>query len=136
MLFRSGPWILEKTGGRGVDMVMDIVGKDYVQRSLGVLAVEGRLVHLATQGADKTATIDMRTVLQKRATIVGSALRWRSPAEKGVVAADLLAKVWPKLAARNPVFPLVDSVHPLADAAKVHEYFDRGAHVGKIVLVP
>ena len=57
-------------------------------------------------------------------------------AEKGVVAADLLAKVWPKLAARNPVFPLVDSVHPLADAAKVHEYFDRGAHVGKIVLVP
>jgi NADPH2:quinone reductase len=78
----------------------------------------------------------MRTLLQKRATIIGSALRWRSPAEKGLIAAGLREQVWPKLAARDPVFPLVDSVHPLAEVAKVHEYFDRGAHVGKIVLVP
>jgi NADPH2:quinone reductase len=78
----------------------------------------------------------MRTVLQKRATILGSALRWRSPAEKGEIARGLLDKVWPLLPARFPVYPLVDSVHPLADAAKVHEYFDAGRHVGKIVLVP
>jgi len=137
--YRSGdwaPWVLERTGGRGVDVVMDIVGRDYVQRSLSVLAIDGRLVHLATQGPDKTAVVDMRMVLQKRATIVGSALRWRSPAEKGLIAAGLREQVWPKLAARNPVFPLVDSVHPLANAAKVHQYFDSGAHVGKIVLVP
>jgi putative PIG3 family NAD(P)H quinone oxidoreductase len=137
--YRSGdwaPWVLERTGGRGVDVVMDIVGRDYVQRSLSVLAIDGRLVHLATQGPDKTAVIDMRTVLQKRATILGSALRWRSPAEKGEIARGLLDKVWPLLPARFPVYPLVDSVHPLADAAKVHEYFDAGRHVGKIVLVP
>lgn len=137
--YRSGdwaPWVLEKTAGRGVDVVMDIVGRDYVQRSISVLATDGRLVHLATQGPDKTAVVDMRMVLQKRATIVGSALRWRSPAEKGIIAVGLREQLWPKLAARNPVFPLVDSVHPLANAAKVHQYFDSGAHVGKIVLVP
>lgn len=137
--YKSGdwaPWALEQTGGRGVDMVMDIVGGNYVQRSLSVLAIDGRLVHLATQGPDKTAVVDMRTLLQKRATILGSALRWRTPAEKGLIAAGLREQVWPKLPGRAPVFPLVDSVHPLAEAAKVHEYFDRGAHVGKIVLVP
>ena len=137
--YKSGdwaPWVLEKTGGRGVDMVMDIVGRDYVQRSLAVLAIDGRLVHLATQGADKTAVVDMRTLLQKRATILGSALRWRAPAEKGLIAAGLRDEVWPKLGAKDPVFPLVDSVHPLADAQQVHEYFDAGRHVGKIVLVP
>ena len=131
-----GPAVLEKTGGRGVDMVLDIVGRDYVQRSLEVLATDGRIVHLATQGPDKLATIDMRTLIQKRGTILASALRWRSPAEKGVIARGLLEQVWPLLPARSPIYPLVDSVHPLADAAKVHEYFDNGAHVGKIVLVP
>jgi len=131
-----GPKVLEKTGGRGVDMVLDIVGRDYVQRSLEVLATDGRIVHLATQGPEKIATIDMRTLIQKRGTILASALRWRSPAEKGVIARGLLEQVWPLLPARLPVFPLIDSVHPLADAAKVHEYFDNGAHVGKIVLVP
>lgn len=131
-----GPAVLEKTGGRGVDMVLDIVGRDYVQRSLEVLATDGRIVHLATQGPDKLATIDMRTLIQKRGTILGSALRWRSPAEKGVIARGLLEQVWPLLPARSPIYPLVDSVHPLADAAKVHEYFDSGRHVGKIVLVP
>ncbi len=137
--YKSGDWgraVLEKTGGRGVDMVLDIVGRDYVQRSLAVLATDGRIVHLATQGPDKLATIDMRTLIQKRGTILASALRWRSPEEKGVIARGLLEQVWPLLAARSPIYPLVDSVHPLADAAKVHEYFDNGAHVGKIVLIP
>ena len=137
--YKSGdwaPWVMQQTGGRGVDVVLDIVGRDYVQRSLSVLATDGRLVHLATQGEDKTATVDMRVLLQKRGTILGSSLRWRSPAEKGLIAAGLRDEVWPKLAARDPISPLVDSVHPLADAAKVHEYFDSGAHVGKIVLVP
>ena len=137
--YRAGDWgpkVLEKTGGRGVEMVLDIVGRDYVQRSLEVLATDGRIVHLATQGPEKIATIDMRTLIQKRGTILASALRWRSPAEKGVIARGLLEQVWPLLPARSPVFPLIDSVHPLADAAKVHEYFDNGAHVGKIVLIP
>ncbi len=130
------PRVLELTGGRGVDVVVDIVGGGYVQRSLEVLALDGRVVHLATQGPDKRATIDMRVLIRKRASLIASGLRWRTPQEKGAIAAELLALVWPLLPARQPFAPLVDSVHPLADAAKVHAYFDSGAHVGKIVLVP
>ena len=128
--------VMQHTSGRGVDVVVDIVGRDYVQRSLDVLALEGRLVHLATQGADKRATIDMSTLLKRRATIIGSALRHRTPDQKGEIAAGLLEHVWPKLPARAPIAPLVDSIHPLEDAARVHEYFDSGAHIGKIVLTP
>ena len=130
------PRVMEETNGRGVDMVMDIVGRDYVQRSLSVLGLEGRLVHLATQGPDKMATIDMSLLLRKRLTIIASSLRHRSPDEKGLITQDLLEQVWPKLPARAPIAPLVDSVHPLKDAAAVHEYFDSGRHIGKIVLVP
>ncbi|HTN26871.1 MAG TPA: zinc-binding dehydrogenase, partial [Burkholderiales bacterium] len=130
------PAVLEHTGGRGVDVVVDIVGRDYVQRSLDVLALEGRVVHLATQGPDKRATIDMSTLLRRRATLIGSALRHRTPDEKGAIAADLLEHVWPKLPARAAIAPLVDSVHPLKETARVHDYFDSGAHIGKIVLTP
>lgn len=130
------PRVMQETKGRGVDVVIDIVGQDYVQRCINVLALDGRVVHLATQGADKRATIDMTSLSKRRGTIIASGLRHRTPAEKGAIAAGLLEKVWPKLPARSPIAPIVDSVHPLADAAKVHEYFDSGAHVGKIVLVP
>lgn len=130
------PRVLALTQGRGVDVVVDIVGGDCVQRSLEVLALDGRIVHLATQGPDKRATIDMGQLLRRRASIAGSGLRWRSPQEKAAIAAALLATVWPRLAARSPFAPLVDSVHPLADAARVHAYFDGGSHIGKIVLVP
>jgi putative PIG3 family NAD(P)H quinone oxidoreductase len=130
------PFVREQTGGRGVDVVLDIVGRDYVPRSIEVLATEGRLVHLATQGPDKSATIDMNVLLRKRITIVASSLRQRSPDEKGVITRDLLEQVWPKLPARSAIVPLIDSVHPLRDVDKVHEYFDSGAHIGKIVLVP
>lgn len=131
-----GPAVMKETAGRGVDVVVDIVGRDYVQRSLELLALEGRLVHLATQGPDKRATLDMSTLLKRRATLIGSALRHRTPDEKGRIAAGLREHVWPKLPARSPVAPLVDSVHKLQDAARVHEYFDSGAHIGKIVLTP
>jgi NADPH:quinone reductase len=130
------PRVMEHTRGRGVDMVIDIVGRDYVQRSINVLATDGRLVHLATQGPEKTATIDMSTLLRKRATIIASSLRHRSPDEKGLITQGLREQVWPKLPARAPIVPLIDSVHPLKDVARVHEYFDSGAHIGKIVLVP
>ena len=137
--YKAGDWgarVLAQTGGRGADVVIDIVGRDYVQRSIDVLATDGRIVHLATQGSDKRATIDMSSLSRKRGTILASGLRWRTPAEKGAIAAGLLAQVWPKLPARDPVAPLIDSVHRLEDVAKVHEYFDSGVHVGKIVLIP
>lgn len=124
------------TGGRGVDVVVDIVGRDYVQRSLEVLALEGRLVHLATQGTDRRATIDMSILLRRRLTVIGSSLRHRTNDQKGEITAGLLEHVWPKLPARAPIAPVVDSVHPLKEAARVHEYFDSGAHIGKIVLTP
>ena len=130
------PRVMQETGGRGVDVVIDIVGQDYVQRCINVLALDGRVVHLATQGTDKRATVDMTSLSKRRGTIIASGLRHRTPAEKGAIAAGLLQEVWPKLAARAPIAPQVDSVHPLTDAAKVHEYFDSGAHVGKIVLLP
>jgi NADPH2:quinone reductase len=78
----------------------------------------------------------MSTLLRRRATMIGSALRHRTPDEKGTIAADLLEQVWPKMPERGAIAPLVDSVHPLKDAARVHEYFDSGAHIGKIVLTP
>lgn len=130
------PVVLEKTGGRGADVVIDIVGRDYVQRSIDALAVDGRIVHLATQGPEKRATIDMNTLIRRRGTIIASTLRWRTPDEKGAIAEGLLRHVWPKLPARAPIAPLIDSVHPLKDAARVHEYFDSGVHSGKIVLIP
>ena len=130
------PRVMENTGGRGVDVVIDIVGRDYVQRCIDVLALDGRVVHLATQGPEKRASIDMGTLIRRRGTIIASYLRSRTPDEKGLIAADLLEHVWPKLPARAPIAPLIDSVHPLQDAASVHEYFDSGVHVGKIVLVP
>lgn len=130
------PAVMQHTGGRGCDVVIDIVGGDYVQRSLETLAMEGRLVHLATQGTDKWARINMNTLIHRRGTIIASHLRSRTPDEKGVIAADLLRLVWPKLASRHLVAPVIDSVRPLREAAAVHEYFDSGAHTGKIVLVP
>lgn len=130
------PVVLEKTGGRGADVVIDIVGRDYVQRSIDALAVDGRIVHLATQGPEKRATIDMNTLIRRRGTIIASTLRGRTPDEKGAIAEGLLRHVWPKLPARSPIAPLIDSVHPLKEAARVHEYFDSGVHSGKIVLIP
>jgi putative PIG3 family NAD(P)H quinone oxidoreductase len=107
------PYVMEKTDGRGVDVVIDIVGRDYVQRCIDVLALDGRIVHLATQGPDKRATIDMSTLIRWRGTIIASALRWRTPDEKGLIAAGLLEHVWPRLPAREPIAPLIDSVHTL-----------------------
>ena len=106
---------MEKTGGRGVDVVIDIVGRDYVQRCIDVLAVDGRLVHLATQGPEKRATIDMNTLIRRRGTIIAldAAVRARRT-KRALIAAGLLEHVWPKLPARSPIAPLIDSVHPLS----------------------
>lgn len=130
------PLVMDKTRGRGADVIMDIVGRDYVQRSLDVMAMEGRLVHLATQGPDKKATLDMSTLLRKNGTIIASRLRHRTPDEKAVITRGLRDQVWPKLPARSPIVPLIDSVHSLEDVMQAHEYFDSGAHIGKIVLSP
>ncbi len=121
------------TGGRGIDVILDMVGGDYVAKNLELLAIDGRLVQIAFLKASKTE-IDLMQVMRRRLTITGSTLRPRSVAEKGAIARALEAEVWPKLASRE-VAPVVHATFPLAEAAAAHLLMESSRHVGKIVLV-
>ena len=120
------------TGGRGVDVILDMVGGDYVPRELSLLADEGRLVFIATLGGAK-AQFNIREVMAKRLVITGSTLRPRPVAFKGEIAAALRARIWPLIEARE-IKPMVHQVFDFADAAAAHRALERGEHVGKIVL--
>jgi putative PIG3 family NAD(P)H quinone oxidoreductase len=122
----------EATAGRGVDVILDMVGGDYVARNLALLAVEGRLVQIAFLKAS-VAEIDLMPLMRRRLTITGSTLRPRTPAEKGAIAAALEARVWPLLAA-GAVRPVIHATFPLARAADAHRLMESSAHIGKIVL--
>jgi len=126
--------IKDLTGGRGVDLILDIVGGDYIARDLVALAVDGRLVVIGFMGGD-TATLDFRRILGRRLTVTGSTLRPRSAAEKGEIAAALRREVWPLLE-NGTVKPVVYRTFPLDDAASAHRLMESSEHVGKIVLVP
>ena len=126
---------LAYTNGRGVDIVLDLVGGDYVARDLEALAPEGRIVVVATMGGS-SVTLDLATLLRKRARIIGSSLRARSNAEKAQIAVDLQAAIWPLLSARDPIAPVVDSVFTFSEASRAHERIESSEHIGKIVLVP
>jgi putative PIG3 family NAD(P)H quinone oxidoreductase len=123
------------TQGRGVDVVLDIVGGDYLNRDLQALAVEGRIACIATQRG-REATIDLGMLLTKRAGILGSSLRPRTAEEKGAIARELRDHIWPLLPKRDPIAPLVDSVFTFENAAGAHARLESSAHAGKIVLVP
>ncbi len=127
------PAVLEATGGRGVDVILDMVGGDYVQRNLSALAVGGRLVNIAYQKGAKVE-IDLQPLMVKRLTMTGSTLRPRSVAEKGAIADALRRTVWPWLA-DGSVKPILDRRFPLAEAAEAHRALEAGGHIGKIVLV-
>lgn len=118
---------------QGVDVVLDLVGGPYLERNLDALATEGRLVIVSTQGG-RAAPLDIGKVMSKRLRILGSTMRVRTPAAKGEVAQALLLNIWPLLAAKNPIRPIVDSVFPLAEARLAHERLESGKHIGKIVL--
>jgi putative PIG3 family NAD(P)H quinone oxidoreductase len=120
------------TGGRGVDVILDIIGGDYLMRNLESLAMEGRLVQIGLMGG-ATAEIDLTRILHRRLTLTGSTLRARSPAEKGTIAQALEAHVWPLLSA-GTVGPVVDAVLPLREAAEAHRRLESGAVIGKLVL--
>jgi putative PIG3 family NAD(P)H quinone oxidoreductase len=121
------------TGGRGVDVVLDMVGGDYFPRNIDALAVEGRLVEIATLRGAK-AEITIPTVMQRRLTITGSTLRARAVAEKGAIAQAVRTHVWP-LIESGAVKPIIHQTFPLADAAAAHRVLEAGAHIGKVVLV-
>jgi len=125
--------IRERTGGRGVDVVLDMVGGDYVARNIDSLAVEGRHVSIAFLKGAKVE-IDLQKVMARRLTLTGSTLRPRSVAEKGAIAAALKAEVWPLIEAGR-IRPVLHATFPLAQAAEAHALMESSAHVGKIVLL-
>ena len=126
--------IAAETGGRGVDLILDMVGGSYVERNLKALAVEGRLVQIAwLEGAKVQANFTQ--LMLKRLTWTGSTLRPRSVEQKGEIARALEAKVLPLLA-QGRVRPLVHATFPLAEAARAHALMESSAHIGKIVLLP
>jgi len=120
------------TGNRGVDVVLDMVGADYFGRNLDVLAVEGRLVEIATLSGVK-GEVNIQTIMQRRLTITGSTLRARAVAEKGAIAAAVRREVWPLLES-GAVKPIVFRTFPLRQAADAHRLVESSAHIGKIVL--
>ena len=120
------------TDGCGVDVILDMVGGDYLPRNLDAVAVEGRIGHL--QPGTAPATLDLRKLMAKRAAIFASGMRTRTSDEKGEIARALLKHVWPLLPARSPIRPIIDTVFPLEQAAQAHERMESGEHIGKIVL--
>jgi NADPH:quinone reductase len=120
------------TEGRGVDVILDMVGGDYLPREIGCLADDGRIVLIALLGGSK-AMLDMGQVLRRRLTISGSTLRPRPVAFKAAIAAQLRARVWPLLDARR-IKPVIYQAFPLEQAAAAHALMESGAHVGKIML--
>lgn len=120
------------TGDRGVEIVLDMVGGDYVPRNLACLAIAGRHVSIATQrGA--TAELPIGLVMGKRLVLTGSTLRAREPAFKAAARDAILRAVWPHVVAGR-LRPVLDRTFPLAEAAAAHRWLEGGEHVGKVVL--
>lgn len=124
--------VRDRTSGRGVDVILDIVGGDYLQRNIDAMAMHGRLVQVGLLGGSR-AQINLAPLMQRRLTLTGSTLRVRTVEEKGAIANELEARVWPLLASRQ-VTPVVDRILPLQEAAEAHRLLEAGEIIGKIVL--
>ena len=126
--------IREATGGKGVDVILDIIGGDYIVRDIASLARDGRLVSIAFLKGSKVE-IDLMPVMLKRLTLTGSTLRVQSVERKAAIAAALRERVWP-LIANGAIRPVIHARLPLADAAEGHRILQRATHLGKILLLP
>jgi NADPH2:quinone reductase len=124
--------VKEATGGRGVDVILDMVGGDYVPRELKALADDGRLALIAFLGGSKT-TLDLNEVLRRRLSISGSTLRPRSVEFKTQIAQALRQRVWPLIEA-GKIKPVIHTTFALGDAGKAHALMESSAHIGKLVL--
>src|ERR671912_1876168 len=124
--------IARVTSGEGVDVVLDIIGGDYLPRNIECLRMDGRLVQVGLIGGSK-AEINLRLVLQNRLTVTGSTLRPRTVEQKGAIARELEARVWPLLT-RGEIGPIVHATLPLRDAAEAHRLLESGEVIGKVVL--
>jgi NADPH2:quinone reductase len=125
--------VLEKTSGRGVDVVLDIVGAKYFTQNLKALAKDGRLVLVGMMGGSVVEKLNLGALMAKRISVSGSLMRSRSGAEKAEIASLLERHVWPALAAGR-CLPLVHEVFALEQAADAHRAMEAGDHIGKIVL--
>ncbi|MGC1458513.1 MAG: NAD(P)H-quinone oxidoreductase [Steroidobacteraceae bacterium] len=126
--------VREATQGRGADVILDMVGGEYMQRNISAAAVDGRIALIAVQGGAR-AEIDLRQVLVKRLKIMGATLRPQSSAAKGRIAQDLLNDVWPLFVDRRLAPPPIHARFALQAAAAAHTLMESGLHIGKIVLL-
>jgi putative PIG3 family NAD(P)H quinone oxidoreductase len=124
--------IRAQTGGKGADLILDMIGGSYLARNLEAAAVEGRLLVISLIGGAR-AEINLLTIMNKRLTLTGSTLRARTVAQKAVVAAGVQQNIWPLLAAGR-VRPVIHATFPLADAGEAHRMMETSQHIGKIVL--
>jgi len=122
----------EYSGGRGVDVILDMVAGSYLPRELEALAEDGRLVVIATLGGSK-GTVDAMLMMRRRLTVTGSLLRPRPPVFKGAIARRLHEVIWP-LIESGAIRPVIHSIFPAAEAAQAHTLMESGAHVGKLLL--
>lgn len=122
----------QATGKKGIDVILDMVGGDYIQRNIKAAARDGRIVNIAYLNGSK-AEVDFMMVMLKRLTLTGSTLRIRSPAEKAAIADALRKTVWPLIEA-GKVKPQLFKTFPLAQADKAHALMETSTHIGKIVL--
>ncbi len=120
------------TEGRGADVILDMVGGDYIARNIQAAAVDGRIVMIAFLGGP-SAKVNFMPVMVKRLNLTGSTLRPRSVEEKAVIARELETHVWPLLAS-GVIKPVIDSTFPLVNAAQAHQRLEQGSHIGKVVL--
>ncbi len=124
--------ISELTKERGVDVILDMIGGDYLPRNLKSLAVEGRIVQIALQGGPRVE-MNLLPIMLKRLTLTGSTLRPRTVAQKAMIAHSLREKVWPLLES-GKVRPIIHATFPLAQASEAHRMMESSRHIGKIVL--
>jgi NADPH:quinone reductase len=120
------------TGGAGAQVILDMVGGDYIERNYEAAAVEGRIVQIAFQGSPR-ASVDFRRIMLKRLHHTGSTLRSRSVTDKAAIAQAVERRVWPLIAA-GKVRPVMDKVFPFREAADAHARMESSVHIGKIVL--
>ncbi len=125
--------IAQLTDGQGVDVVLDMVGAPYFERNLKCLALDGRLVEVATQLGAVVERLDLFQLMRRRLTITGSTMRPRSTAQKGAIALALQERVWPLLDAGR-AGPVIHAVFPLRAVAEAHALMESSTHIGKLVL--
>jgi NADPH2:quinone reductase len=134
--YRTTDWeeqVIAVTGGKGVDVILDMVAGDYTSRNLNCLADDGRYALISLQGG-REVTINLNSILRRRLTLTGSTLRPLPPARKAVIADKLRTDVLPLLA-KGKLRPHIHSTFPLEQAADAHRMMEKGAHLGKIVLI-